>query len=80
MIHPAPVNVIKDYSKENRIDFFSHVSTVGCIGEIRIASSASARWWGFLSERPQNGTWVANSHGRLLPNTEGRDGPLRASS
>jgi hypothetical protein len=26
---PATVNVIKDYSKEKQIDFFSHVSTVG---------------------------------------------------
>jgi hypothetical protein len=26
---PAVANVINDYSKENRIDFFSHASTVG---------------------------------------------------
>jgi hypothetical protein len=29
-------------------------------------------------KRPQNGAWVADSHGRLLANMEGRDRPLRA--
>ena len=29
-----------------------------------------------LSKRPQNGAWVADSRGRLLPNIEGRDRPF----
>jgi queuosine precursor transporter len=29
-----------------------------------------------LSKRPQDGAWVAESHGRLLANTDGRDRPF----
>jgi hypothetical protein len=29
-----------------------------------------------LSKRPQNGAWIADSHGRFLANSEGRDRPF----
>jgi len=29
-----------------------------------------------LSKRPQNGAWIADSHGRSLANSEGRDRPF----